>query len=96
MAKREDLCHGCGDASGWVLETVIDHDSGYITSEKVPCTACSRETQPEPAAHNGHSGNSRRAASTPRESDRTSGGWLRKRIGRKTSKKTDNRTTVAN
>ncbi|MEU6643979.1 hypothetical protein ABZ863_15705 [Saccharomonospora sp. NPDC046836] len=35
------FCQACSrNRSGWVLETVIDHGTGLVTSREVPCPDC--------------------------------------------------------
>ncbi|EHR48552.1 hypothetical protein SacmaDRAFT_0242 [Saccharomonospora marina XMU15] len=47
MVKKRDCCDVCGGADGWILDTVVDHDSGLITSAERPCQACAQRRSQE-------------------------------------------------
>jgi hypothetical protein len=46
-----DKCSACGstDNDGWLLETVVDHETNLVTSREVACTACEARKAATPA-----------------------------------------------
>jgi hypothetical protein len=53
MTDVHGRCTTCDSTDGWLLETVVDHDNGFITSQQVPCPVCltpqaQSDSAPEP------------------------------------------------
>ncbi|ASR33802.1 hypothetical protein BAY61_01035 [Prauserella marina] len=80
MARRADLCRDGGNAGGWLLDTVIDHETGLVTSEQVPCKACStRPARSVPSTvHQPRPGDRARKRPSARLKD-AAAAWLRRR-----------------